>query len=77
MALTEQYLKNIQENKDLNAFISVFDSMALDRAHTIDKKIVNGEAGSLAGMIMAIKDNLVMKDIKTTCGSKILECYGY
>jgi len=71
--VTMFYLDKIEQNQQLNAFISVFADKALDRAKEIDYKLAQGTAGSLAGLILGIKDLLVMQDARTTCGSKILE----
>jgi len=70
--LTEQYLDNIDKGAQLNAFISIFRDQALERAAAVDEKIASGQAGKLAGMVLGIKDLLVMKGERTTCGSKIL-----
>ncbi|MBN2413631.1 Asp-tRNA(Asn)/Glu-tRNA(Gln) amidotransferase subunit GatA [candidate division KSB1 bacterium] len=70
--LTEYYIKNIERKKDLNAFISVFSDTALEQAQKIDRKIEQGTAGSLAGLVLGVKDLLVIQGRKTTCGSKIL-----
>ena len=56
------------------AFVSVNRESALEAARRIDKKIKAGEQlGSLAGVPVAIKDNLCTKGMRTTCGSRILE----
>lgn len=56
------------------AFVSVNRESALEAARRIDKKIKAGEQlGSLAGVPVAIKDNLCTKGVRTTCGSRILE----
>jgi len=73
--VTEHYLDEIQNKKRLNAFLSVFSEKALERAREVDKKIAAGNAGKLAGMVVAIKDVLNLKDSTTTCGSKILQNY--
>jgi aspartyl-tRNA(Asn)/glutamyl-tRNA(Gln) amidotransferase subunit A len=70
--LTEKFLKNIDEGAHLNAFISIFPEQALHLADEIDARITNGKAGRLAGMILGIKDLMVMQGGTTTCGSKIL-----
>lgn len=74
-ALTEQFLDRIEELTDLNVFISVLRDRALKKAEDVDGKIIEGRAGRLAGMIMAVKDILNMKGTRTTCGSKILETF--
>ena len=71
--LVEFYLKNIEEkNQKLNAFLSVFDEEALQKADEIDAKIKAGTAKKLAGMVLGIKDLLCYKDHVSQAGSKIL-----
>ncbi len=72
-ALVEYHLGKIEENKHLNAFVEVYDQEALQRAEEIDQKIKAGTAGSLAGLIIGIKDNLCYANHKVTASSKILE----
>jgi aspartyl-tRNA(Asn)/glutamyl-tRNA(Gln) amidotransferase subunit A len=75
-ALIENYLQNIENSKHLNAFITVFDkAKLLKRAEIIDSKINSNSAGKLAGMVVAVKDAIVVKKERSTCGSKILENY--
>jgi aspartyl-tRNA(Asn)/glutamyl-tRNA(Gln) amidotransferase subunit A len=63
-------------DKKLNAFITVFHDESVDRAKYIDQKIKNGKPlGALAGVPIAIKDNICLKNKRTTCGSKMLENY--
>ena len=71
----QEYLSVIHKRKNLNAFLSVFEQEALERAVRVDKKLKGGTAGPLAGMVIAIKDVICIKGKKTTCGSKILEQY--
>lgn len=71
--ITQEYLSVIEEKKHLNAFLSVFNQKALESAREVDKKLAAGKAGKLAGMVVAIKDVLCLRDERTTCGSKILE----
>lgn len=71
--ITREYLTAIGETKGLNALISVFPDKALEQARSVDKKRASGAAGSLAGMVVSIKDAICVKDERTTCGSKILE----
>jgi aspartyl-tRNA(Asn)/glutamyl-tRNA(Gln) amidotransferase subunit A len=70
--LVEDYLNQIDAKKDLNAFISVFPEKARSRAEEVNKKIRAGKGGRLAGLVIAIKDILAIKDEKVTCGSRIL-----
>jgi aspartyl-tRNA(Asn)/glutamyl-tRNA(Gln) amidotransferase subunit A len=63
-------------DKDVRAFISICPERALEEARRIDARIVAGEAlEPLAGVPVAIKDNMTVRDMKTTCGSRILENY--
>lgn len=71
--ITSNYLQTIDQQKHLNALLSVFPEKAMEQARTIDKKLRANNAGSLAGMVMTIKDVICMKDERVTCGSKILE----
>src|SRR5579863_2511077 len=71
--LVTEYLDRIEENKHLNAFLEVWGDEVLQRAKTIDDKIKQGKAGKLAGMVIAIKDNICYKDHKVSASSKILE----
>jgi aspartyl-tRNA(Asn)/glutamyl-tRNA(Gln) amidotransferase subunit A len=60
----------------INAFNSVFEEHALKRAETMDRKILAGEnPGLLAGVPVAVKDNICIRGFKTTCSSKMLENY--
>lgn len=65
------FLSRISQNKELNAFNFVFED-CIDHAEQIQKKIISGESGKLAGMVVAIKDLLSIKDRPMTCSSKIL-----
>ena len=67
------FLKRIDENKHLNAFNFVFKDEAKSIAAEIEKKIKQGKHGKLAGLVIAVKDVLSIKDKPTTCSSKILK----
>lgn len=61
---------------EINAFISLDKKAALKRAEEVQSQIDSGKLTSaLAGVPIAIKDNICTKDIKTTCASKMLEDY--
>lgn len=60
-------------DKELNCFVTVCTEEALSRAAEVDKLIESGEmTGPLAGVPIAIKDNMNTEGILTTCSSKIL-----
>lgn len=71
--LVESYLNRIETKKQLNVFLEVFSATALTKAKTVDEKIKSKTAGKLAGMVIAIKDNLCYKGHKVSASSKILE----
>lgn len=61
-------------NERLNCFITICEKFAPDYAAGLEKKLQNKQApGKLAGIPIAIKDNIITKDILTTCGSHMLE----
>ncbi|MFD2148159.1 amidase [Mucilaginibacter antarcticus] len=72
VGLVNNYLKTIEQNAHLNAFNEVFGQEALQRAKDIDSRLTQGNAGKLAGMVIAIKDNICYKDHKVSASSKIL-----
>ena len=71
--LTSSYIAEINSNKHLNIFLEIFESSALEKAKLVDEKIRSGTAGKLAGMVIALKDNLCYKGHKVSASSKILE----
>eukprot|EP01130_Rhizamoeba_saxonica_P002078 TRINITY_DN11885_c0_g1_i1.p1 TRINITY_DN11885_c0_g1~~TRINITY_DN11885_c0_g1_i1.p1 ORF type:complete len:497 (+),score=101.62 TRINITY_DN11885_c0_g1_i1:19-1509(+) len=75
--LVNQYLYNIENDQQSNAFISVRDKQKLmNIAKDIDNKRKNGSImGALNGTIVAIKDNFNVKNTNTTCASKMLQDY--
>ena len=74
--LTKACLKQIKKrNKDLNAFISVFEEEALLEAKEADKKIKAGEQMTLTGIPFAVKDAICTADRRSTAAAKILDNY--
>lgn len=70
--LVNHYLIQIQEKSHLNAFLEVWAEEALQKAGLIDAKIASGSHGKLAGVVIALKDNLSYKGHKVSASSKIL-----
>jgi aspartyl-tRNA(Asn)/glutamyl-tRNA(Gln) amidotransferase subunit A len=63
-----------QTNPMLNAFNLVVADRALERAGQVDRQRASGAAlGSLAGVPVALKDNLCVKGVRTTASSRILD----
>lgn len=73
--VVSSYLTNISEKEpQVNAFLTIMSEEALAKAEEIDKKIAAGEKlGALAGIPIAIKDNICTEGVSTTCASKMLE----
>lgn len=71
---TKQVLDSAEANNGkINAYITICREKALAQAEEVQKKINSGELDSpLAGVPIAIKDNICTKGIKTTCASRIL-----
>lgn len=67
-------IAQIEKNEDtLNCYVTVDKEGALKKAEEIQKLIDDGTlTGPLAGVPVAIKDNMCTKDMLTTCSSKIL-----
>lgn len=72
---TQSVLNRIAAVEDtVGAFVTVTGEEALRRAKEIDDRRAAGEElPPLAGVPVAIKDNICTKDVKTTCSSKMLE----
>ena len=69
-------LNRIESLSEFNAFVTVMGDDAMSRAHEIDRSVDRGEPlPSLAGTVIAVKDNMVMRGVRTTAGSRILFNY--
>ena len=65
-----------KQDKKLNAFITLTEDAAFSAAEAVDKKIKSSEKiGVLAGVPLAVKDNILVGGAKATAGSKILSTY--
>ena len=72
-ARVRQALQIIERHRDLNAFTRVFAEEALQQARELDHKIeAKQPVGRLAGILIAVKDNINIKGHTTTCASNIL-----
>lgn len=73
-SVVQTLLDEIEKNNDLNCFLETFDNV-IDQAKAVDKKIKEGKAGKLAGMVIAVKDVINIKNQHASCASKMLENY--
>lgn len=75
--ITSFFLDRIEKfNPDLNALLWYSRDDALKQAERIDAKRSSGkDLGMCAGIPVVIKDNICIRDIPSTCGSKMLENY--
>jgi aspartyl-tRNA(Asn)/glutamyl-tRNA(Gln) amidotransferase subunit A len=74
--LTRLYLERIGRlNGELNAFISFDGPRALAAAKRADERRAKGDAHPLLGIPIAHKDIICTRELRTTCGSKMLEQY--
>ena len=69
--LVEESFERIEKNKELNAYITLNKEEARKRAQELEEKEVGDNL--LFGLPIAVKDNIITKDLKTTCASHILE----
>jgi aspartyl-tRNA(Asn)/glutamyl-tRNA(Gln) amidotransferase subunit A len=75
--ITEAFLKRIDHfDPELGCFLTVLSERALSKAKALDeKKSQKQPLGKLAGIPMALKDNIHVFGVNTTCGSKFLSNY--
>lgn len=73
--VVEELFQWIKPNESsVKAYLSIDEEGALSKAKEIDRKLNNGDkVGLLAGIPIAVKDNICTSGMKTTCASKILE----
>src|SRR3990167_2570345 len=70
--LTAYFLKIVEENKDINAYLEVFDD-ALNEAEKLDKEGIGDRL--LWGIPIAVKDNVLIKGKTCSAGSRMLQNY--
>ena len=75
--LTRDFLARVKnKDKEIHAYLSITEKLALEEAVRIDAKIADGlEIGVFEGVPCAIKDNILIEGTKCTAGSKILANY--
>lgn len=77
VSIVEHFLDRIEKyDPSIGAFLTVFKQQALEKAKKLDQKRANKEKiGKLAGVLVGVKDNILVKDQIATCGSKFLVNY--
>ena len=77
LELTKAFLEEIEKfNKKIFAFLTITEDLALSQAKEIDDLISRErEIPLLAGIPLAIKDNILIEGVRCTAGSRILENY--
>ncbi|RYG73192.1 Asp-tRNA(Asn)/Glu-tRNA(Gln) amidotransferase subunit GatA [Lentibacillus lipolyticus] len=75
--VTEKMLERMNEkNEELNAYVTITNDLAMKQAKAAEQEIMNGNyKGPLHGVPIALKDNFLTKNIKTTIGSEIFKDY--
>src|SRR3989338_5749902 len=75
--VTENYFERIAaQDKKIGAYVSLLKKEALAQAKKVDEEIAYGKKPNiLAGVLLAIKDNILIEGTRTTAASKILEHY--
>ena len=71
--LTRAVLDRIDAVEDrVNAYITIAAETALEQADAADRAIAKGEMTALTGIPIGVKDLICTRNLRTTCGSKIL-----
>ncbi len=71
--LTQHFLGRIKQAESVNAFVTVTEEQAMAVAKKADEQIAKGQAGPLTGIPIGQKDIFCTQDVKTSCGSKMLD----
>ena len=71
--LTKAYIRNMENGRKYNAYVTECLEKAMEQAEVSDEKYAKGIAGALEGIPLGVKDLFCTKDIRTTACSHILE----
>ena len=76
--INDFFLKIDSKDPDINSYICTTKDIAISQAENIDKLILNKKKlPPLAGIPIAIKDNICTKGVVTSCASKMLNNFIY
>ena len=64
-----------KKDPEIKAFIEVYEKDAIERAKEVDRRIKAGKQGKLAGLVLAVKNNIAVKGKRLTCASRMLEAH--
>lgn len=72
--VTEAVLQRVEAIDDrVGAYLTTLGQLARNTARTVDQRVKDGQHLPLAGVPLAVKDNMCLAHTPTTCGSKILQ----
>lgn len=71
--LTQAYIQRAKRFARLNAYVTLDDAGALAQAEAADRRLKAGERATLLGLPIAVKDQLDVKGVRTTAGSKLVD----
>lgn len=74
-ALVEEALLRAKHAAHLNLFVELFEESVRAQAQDVDRRLAAGETLPLAGMVVALKDNLCYRGHGVSAGSKMLESF--
>jgi aspartyl-tRNA(Asn)/glutamyl-tRNA(Gln) amidotransferase subunit A len=73
-AIVNHYLEKIETSSDLNIYVRIFKKEAIEKAKSLDEKIQAGNSvGSMAGLVISVKDVICLEGKEVSAGSKMLE----
>lgn len=71
--VVQHYLNRAKELERLNVYLELFEEEVFEQAARVQEKIKEGKGGLLAGMVIALKDNICYEGHRLTASSKILD----
>lgn len=75
-SLNRRFTQKVVRGKEISAFLTITEDLALSQAKKIDDLILMGkDIPILAGIPLAVKDNILIEGVRATCASKILKNY--